>query len=67
MLVKMVRPEVFVIFVAVLTHPGPGVLAELLQVFLIPGFPSFKFLVNTGTEPGAGNVWIAAVVRQTGI
>ena len=57
----MVRPEVFVIFAAVLTHPGAGVLlCQLLQFFLIFGFP-ILFLVNINTA--TGNVWITAVIR----
>ena len=54
----MVRPKVFVIFVAVLADPGPGVLRQLLKLFFISGFPIF-LLVNTAAT---ANVWITAVV-----
>ena len=48
----------FVIFVAVLTNPGPGVLRQLLKFFFISGFPIF-FLVNT---TATADVWITAVI-----
>ena len=54
----MVRPKVFVIFVAVLTDPGPGVLRQLLKLLFTSGFPIF-YLVNTAAT---ANVWITAII-----